>query len=369
MKVGITGQSGFIGYHLTSFLVLKKGEIELIPFERSFFSDTRKLRDFLLECDVVVHLAGMNRGSEKEVFDCNVDLASQLINALEDCHVAPYVIFASSTQEERETPYGRSKRRATDLFIEWANRNNAKFTSLLIPNVFGPFCKPFYNSVVATFCHQLTHDQEPKIEIDAVLKLIFVNDLIEYIYNVIKKPPKEFRVYPLADAEIRVSEILPKLAEFRDIYLKNHVFPFLGSSFDVNLFNTFRSYIDLDHFPIESRLQSDERGDLAEVVKEKTGGQVFYSFTKPGKTRGNHYHRRKIERFFVVKGLASIKLRKIGSSQTVEYTLNGDQPSYVDIPVFFTHNITNVGEADLLTLFWTNELFNKEDPDTYYEVV
>jgi UDP-2-acetamido-2,6-beta-L-arabino-hexul-4-ose reductase len=369
MKVGITGQSGFIGYHLTNYLSLKKDEIKLVPFDKSFFSDTKRLQSFLLECDVVVHLAGMNRGSDKEVYDFNYHLTSQLVKTFEECHAKPQVIFASSTQEEKENSYGRSKKDATNLFIDWAVRNNAKFTSLLIPNVFGPFCKPHYNSVVATFCYQLTHNQEPRLEIDAVLKLIYVNDLVEYIYNIIKNPPSEFRVSPLSLIELRVSEILSKLNEFKEAYLKNNIMPVLRSLFEVCLFNTFRSYIDPDHFPMKSVLQSDERGTLVEVVKERTGGQIFYSFTKPGKTRGNHYHRRKIERFFVVKGFASIKLRRIGSNQIIEYKLNGDQPSYVDIPVFFTHNIANVGETDLLTIFWANELFKKEDPDTYCEDV
>ncbi len=369
MRVGITGQSGFIGYHLTNYLSLKKDELELIPFDKSYFSDTAKLQDFLFKCDVVIHLAGMNRGSDKEVYECNYRLASQLVEALEECRITPYVIFASSIQEEKENSYGRSKKDATNLFIDWAVRNKAKFASLLIPNVFGPFCKPYYNSVVATFCHQLTHGQEPKIEIDAVLRLVFINDLVESIYNVIKAPSNEDRIYPQACAEIRVSEILSKLNVFREIYLENHIIPSLSSHFDVCLFNTFRSYIDPDHFPVRSFPQSDERGDLFEAVKEKTGGQLFYSYTKPRKTRGNHYHRRRIERFFVVKGIASIRLRKIGSNNVVEYRLSGDQPSYVDIPIFYAHNITNVGETDLLTLFWTNELFKKEDPDTYCEVV
>ncbi|MFZ7136943.1 MAG: NAD-dependent epimerase/dehydratase family protein [archaeon] len=369
MKVGITGQSGFIGYHLTNYLSLKNDEVDLIPFDNSYFSDTEKLRGFVLECDTVVHLAGMNRGPDSEVYDCNLRLASQLVKTLEECEAKPYVIFASSTQEERSNSYGRSKKDATNLFIDWAIRNNAKFSSLIIPNVFGPFGKPNYNSVVATFCYQLTHDLRPKIQIDAVLNLIFVNDLVEYIFNLLKKPSCEFRVYLQSCAEIRVSEILSKLNYFKESYLKNHIIPVLDELFDVHLFNTFRSYIDADHFPVLSALHSDERGKLAEVVKEKTGGQTFYSFTRPGKTRGNHYHRRKIERFFVVEGVASIKLRRIGSTQIISYKLTGDQHSYVDIPLFYTHNITNIGETDLLTLFWTNELFNEEDADTYYEVV
>jgi len=348
---------------------LKKDEINIVPFKKDFFSDNRLLQEFLLKCDVIIHLAGMNRGSDEEVYDCNLRLASHLVRSMEECHATPYVIFASSSQEERMTSYGRSKKEATNIFIKWAVKNNAKFTSLIIPNVFGPFCKPNYNSVVATFCYQLTHNQSTQVEIDAVLRLIYVNDLVEYIYNVMNNPPDNFRVYPQPYTDFHVSEVLSKLNEFKDIYLKNHIIPVLKGSFDFCLFNTFRSYIDLNHFPVESILQSDERGDLVEVVKEKTGGQIFYSFTKPGKTRGNHYHRRKIERFFVMNGQASIKLRKIGSNQIIEYGLNGDQPSYVDIPLFYTHNITNIGKTDLLTIFWTNEFFKKENPDTYYEVV
>jgi UDP-2-acetamido-2,6-beta-L-arabino-hexul-4-ose reductase len=369
MKVGILGQTGFVGYHLKSYLQLKTDEIQLIPFDRSYFSDTKKLQNFVLECDVVVHLAGMNRGSDDQVYECNLGLASQIVKALEKCHAKPYVLFASSTQEEKETSYGRSKKGATNLFIDWAIKNGAKFTSLIIPNVFGPFCKPYYNSVVATFCYQLTHNLEPKIETDDVLRLISVNDLVEYFHSLIREPANGFRVYPQNYTEIGVSEILLKLKEFKKIYFDEHVVPALNSVFDVHLFNTFRSYISPDHFPVKSVPKSDERGNLVEAVKEKTGGQMFYSYTKPRKIRGNHYHRRKIERFFVVEGTASIKSRRIGSDQIIEYRLDGDEPSYVDIPVFYTHNITNIGETDLLTLFWTNELFDEADPDTYYEVV
>jgi UDP-2-acetamido-2,6-beta-L-arabino-hexul-4-ose reductase len=369
MNVGITGQTGFIGYHLNNYLSLKKDEISLVPFEKSFFEDPSKLKIFLSKCDILVHLAGKNRGSEKDVYDSNVKFASLLVQALEECQKAPFVIFASSSQEERDNAYGRSKKEATILFIDWASKNNGKFVSLLIPNVFGPFCRPYYNSVIATFCHQLTHNEEPKIQNDAVLKLIYVSDLVEYIYEVMKTYPNKHRLTFQEFTEIRVSEILSKLEIFKEIYLKNGIIPFLNNCFDVALFNTFRSYIEPNHFPIKNQIQSDERGDLVEVVKEKTGGQIFYSFTKPGKTRGNHFHRRKIERFFVLKGVASLKLRKIGSNQIIEYLLNGNEPSYVDIPIFYTHNISNIGETDLLTLFWTNELFNKEDSDTYFEIV
>jgi len=369
MKIGVTGQSGFIGYHLTTLLSLKK-DIQMVPFHKSFFVEDEKLEHFLSECDIVVHLAGVNRGSEEAVYEGNIELASKIVKALEKSQAKPHLIFSSSSQEERENAYGRSKKGATDLFIGWAEKNDASFSSLIIPNVFGAFGRPFYNSVIATFCHQLTHGQQPKIGVDKPLKLIYVNDLVEYIYGIIQSCPKEFRLYPQATAEVSVKDLLSSLQQYKEVYYDNNIIPSLNDRFYVCLFNTFRSYIEPTHFPIKGIVQFDERGCLSEIVKEQTRGQAFYSFTKIGKTRGNHYHRRKIERFFVIKGIASLKLRKIGSTQVIEYIINGDEnPAFVDIPLFYTHNITNIGSSELLTLFWTNELFNKDDSDTYPQIV
>lgn len=365
MNIGITGQAGFIGYHLTSYLQQKN--FYVIPINKEDFLSNQNLCKAIQNCNVIIHLAGMNRGPDTEVYDCNTRLASQLINALEESNLKPAIIFASSTQEEMGNLYGQSKKEVTNLFIDWATKNKTKFTSLLIPNVYGPFCKPFYNSVIATFCYQLTHNQEPVIKIDKSLNLIYINDLVEKIHEVIEKPSNEHRVNLRTDVEIRVSEILSLLKKFQDEYLENHVFPYLSKSFEFNLFNTFRSYIESDHFPIKSAIRTDERGTLVEAVKEKTGGQIFYSSTKPGKTRGNHFHRRKIERFFVIKGVALIKTRKIGSTKIFEYKLNGEEPSFVDIPLHYTHNITNIGKEDLITIFWTNEIFNTQDTDTLPE--
>jgi UDP-2-acetamido-2,6-beta-L-arabino-hexul-4-ose reductase len=367
MNIGITGQAGFIGYHLTNYLIQKQHNV--IPINKEDFSSDPQLRKAISNCNVIVHLAGMNRGPDMEVYDCNIRLATQLIAAFQESNLTPAVIFASSTQEEMDNLYGQSKKEATNLFIDWASRSNSNFTSLLLPNIFGPFCKPFYNSVIATFCYQLTHEQQPVIEIDRQLKLVYVNDLMEQIYRIIQEPSKEHRVYLKDNIEIRVSEILSLLKKFQEDYLGKHVFPSLNKSFELNLFNTFRSYIEPDYFPIQSTVQSDDRGNLVEAVKEKTGGQMFFSSTKSGKTRGNHYHRRKIERFFVIKGAALLKLRKIGSARIFEYNLNGEKPSFVDIPIHYAHNITNIGNEDLITLFWANELFNIQDTDTFPENV
>ena len=366
-NIGITGSSGFIGYHLTNYL-LQKG-FKVISINKKDFSNNEALYEALKICDTVVHLAGMNRGLENEVYECNIELAWQIKNTLQQANLTPAIIFASSIQEKMDNPYGRSKKEITDLFVDWAKSNNARFTSLILPNIFGPFCKPFYNSVVATFSYQLTHNQEPSIQIDAPLRLIYINDLVEKIHHCIITPTDDSRVYLQPEKEILVSQVLSLFKVFKTLYLSKHIIPNLNDSFDLKLFNTFRSYLDSFYFPVKVVVQSDERGNLVEAVKEGTGGQVFYSLTKPKQTRGNHFHRRKIERFFVVRGQALIKMRKVGSQEVIEYNLTGEQPSFVDIPIFYTHNISNVGNEDLITIFWTNEIFNSEDTDTFPEKV
>jgi len=369
LKVGITGQSGFIGYHLTRYLSLHRDEIEVVPFDASYFQDPDQLARFVRQCDTIIHLAAMNRGPEEEIYATNVRLVEQLIKAFEGAGHAPHVIFSSSTQEERDNAYGRSKREGARLLAAWAERNNARCTSLVIPNVFGPFGRPFYNSVVATFCHQLTHNQEPEIKVDASLPLIYVQDLAREIFEVIRGTYDLPVVCLDATAERKVSEILARLKEFKEWYFDRHIIPDLNGPFDTALFNTFRSFIEPEYFPVYPEVHTDDRGYLAEVLKERSGGQVFFSVTKPGITRGNHFHLRKVERFCVIQGEAVIRLRRIGTDQTIEYHVHGSKPSFVDIPIYYTHNITNVGTTDVLTLFWTNELFDPADPDTFYEGV
>jgi UDP-2-acetamido-2,6-beta-L-arabino-hexul-4-ose reductase len=369
IKVGITGQPGFMGTHLANYLNLKE-EIEIIPFEDEYFDTEGKLKEFAAQCDVIVHLAAMNRHNDpKVIYETNIRLVKQVIEVLEELNHTPHIILSSSTQEERDNPYGRSKKAGRKLFEEWAKRNDAHFSGLIIPNVFGPFGVPFYNSFISTFSHQLANDLEPKIEIDAKIKLIYINDLVEFFYKVISEKPKENPIYVDHIAERKVTEVLKKLHDFKTTYVGNNIIPELDSYFDICLFNTFRTYIKNEHYPVDLFLHKDDRGHLSEVIKTKVGGQAFFSVTKPGITRGNHFHRRKIERFCVVEGEALIKLRKIGTAEVIEYRVSGEKPATIDMPIFYTHNITNVGDRDMYTLFWSNELFNPEDSDTFYEEV
>ena len=371
IKIGITGQAGFIGTHLFNFLGLKKDEVIRIPFQDDIFSDARKLEQFVGQCDVIVHLAALNRHNEPQViYDTNIDLVKKLISAINNTGSKPHLIFSSSTQEERDNLFGRSKRAGREMLAEWALKNGALFTGMIIPNVFGPFGNPYYNSVVATFCHKLTHGEEPRIEIDAELKIIYIGDLVRIIYDAIRNRTtgNEFRV-PHTN-EIKVTEILEKLIGFKSSYLENGIIPDLDDSFERDLFNTFVCYMNIEnHFPVKLKQSTDERGTFVETVKLNSGGQVSFSTTKPGITRGNHFHIRKAERFAVIKGKALIQLRRIGTDKILNFELDGSEPAYVDMPVWYTHNITNPGNEDLYTIFWINEFFDPEDPDTFFEKV
>lgn len=409
IKIGITGQAGFIGTHLYNTLSLNKDKYQCIPFKDEYFQREETLDAFVRQCDVIVHLAAMNRHNDPDVlYNTNIDLVQKLIASMERTQSKPYVIMSSSLQEERDNLYGRSKREGRELFNQWADRNDAAFTGLIIPNVFGPFGVPFYNSVISTFSHQVVNNLEPKIEVDACLKLIYVGDLVdrmislttEYTENT-EEHRKQTKVVDNAStegtestennsqfsilnsqmsmperlihvehmAEYKVTELLEKLMGFREIYQVKGIFPDLKDRFELCLFNTFRSYIPKEHFPVKYKKNADPRGVYVEAMKFCSGGQAAFSTTVPGITRGNHFHIRKVERFAVIQGKASIKLRKYGSDEVIEYIVDGNDPGYVDMPIWYTHNITNIGDGELLTMFWINEFYDPSDPDTYYEEV
>jgi UDP-2-acetamido-2,6-beta-L-arabino-hexul-4-ose reductase len=247
LTVGITGQTGFIGTHLFNYLSSKENELILLPFDDSFFEDNKILMTWVKNCDVIVHLAAMNRHEDQAViYNTNISLVKQLINALEESNNTPHILFSSSSQESRENSYGKSKKEGRELFIKWARKRNTRFTGMVIPNVFGPNGKPFYNSVVATFCYQLTHSEKPKIDIDGSLKLIYVGELAEVIYNIIVEAKSEDEFHVLHTHEIKVSEILILLERFMFAYNNNRLPPGLNSRFEENLYNTFLSFIVKD---------------------------------------------------------------------------------------------------------------------------
>jgi UDP-2-acetamido-2,6-beta-L-arabino-hexul-4-ose reductase len=374
-KIGITGQSGFIGTHLYNVLGLFPEKFERIPFESYYFNDATLLAHFVKRCDVIVHLAAINRHFDmKTLYDTNIALVKTLIQTMENENVKPHIIFASSTQESLDNPYGKSKHDGRSLLEAWAMRSGSLFTCLIVPNVFGPFGRPNYNSFVATFCCKLVHNEIPEIITDGDINLVYVYSLCKYIIlEVINNVNNCSSIRALEvphDFSAKVSQILSLLQAYKHQYFEQGIIPCLADANEVNLFNTFRSYIDFNLFyPRILKQNIDERGVFAETIKHGTIGQASFSITKPGITRGNHYHTRKIERFTVLKGKAKIQIRKVGTEYVYEFCLDGQTPSYVDMPVWYTHNITNIGSDDLYTQFWINEWYDPSDADTFFEYV
>jgi UDP-2-acetamido-2,6-beta-L-arabino-hexul-4-ose reductase len=370
VRVGITGQAGFMGTHLYNFLGTKSEKIECVNFQDNYFDNELDLQNFVKSCDVIVHLAAMNRHKNQQVlYNTNIDLVKKVINACEATNSTPKIIFSSSTQEDIDNLYGKSKRDGRMFFETWATNNDGHITSLIIPNVFGPFGRPFYNSFIATFSHQIVQGEEPKVIIDNKVKLIYINELSEVFYNeIIKQNSENIQSYVVPYTSSRkVSEILTLLKYFKIQYLENGQVPKVDlNSFELDLFNTFASFIPKKYFPRKFTKHSDERGAFVEIMRAGSAGQTSYSTTVPGITRGNHYHTRKIERFAVISGKALIKIRKIDSDEVFEYILDGAEPAYVDMPIWYTHNIKNIGNTELITLFWINEPYNSEDADTYF---
>jgi len=376
IRVGITGQSGFVGTHLYNELGLEPERYDRVDFADHYFAVHKMLCDFVKQCDVIVHLAAVNRHPDPdELYKINIKLVTSLIKALKQENVRPHIIFSSSSQEGLGSSYGKSKREGRRMFEEWASENKASFTGMIIPNVFGPFGLPNYNSFIATFCHKLICGEEPKIITDSEVNLIYVGSLCKCFLSDIKKNNSECQTaieenFIQPDFMKKVSEILALLKIYKKQYFEQGIVPVMSTVDEVNLFNTFRSYINIEkYFPFALKQNIDERGVFVETIRLGIGGQISFSITNSGITRGNHYHTRKIERFIVIKGKAKIQLRKIGAKEIYEFCLDGESPSYVDIPIWFAHNITNIGTDDLYTQFWINEWYDESNPDTFLEKV
>jgi UDP-2-acetamido-2,6-beta-L-arabino-hexul-4-ose reductase len=371
IHIGITGKQGFLGSHLYNTLRLEQKKFTIIDFKREWFNDSLSMDEFVQKCDVIVHLAALNRHKDSTVmYDTNISLVKELINSFNRTNHKPHIIFSSSSQEDRDNLYGKSKRDGRELFSAFAKAKQASFTGMIIPNVFGPFGDPYYNSVVATFAHQVAQNETPKIEVNGDLKLIYVNELISVIIEQIVNKSDNHLMVVNHTATSKVSELLDKLINYKNVYQDNGEIPVLKTSFDYNLFNTFRCYMDIrNHFPVKFTQHKDDRGAFVEIIRLGIGGQVSFSTTAPGITRGNHYHTRKIERFAVIKGKALIQLRKIGTDEVLDYYLDGEEPSYVDMPIWYTHNIKNIGDDVLYTNFWINEAYDPLNADTHIQNV
>lgn len=365
MKIGITGADGLLGFHMRALLHAgRRHEIRLA--NRATFASPSLLDGFVDGLDGIVHLAGVNRAPEAEVESVNEQLALDLVAALVRKGVRPALVYANSTHIERDTAYGRGKRRAAQHFEQWAGDKGACFTNLVLPHVFGEFGRPFYNSVVSTFCHQLAAQERPEIQVDGDLELVHAQDVAARCLAALESSASG--TVRMGGAPMKVSALLVRLRELCDTY-RGQCLPDVTDPVNLKLFNTLRSYLYPRFYPAALTLREDQRGALFEAVKSHQGGQTFFSSTHPDITRGNHFHLRKIERFLVVKGEAEIRLRRLFSSDVQTFRVTGREPCFIDMPTFHTHSITNTGSEELLTMFWSNEIFDPADPDTYAETV
>ena len=368
MRIVISGHTGFIGGYLIRNLILHYPNYNILLLNREDFS-SENFNNKIKNDDFIYHFAGVNRAeTDKQVFSSNIEINSSLVKYLEKINFKGKLYFSSSLQENSDSLYGKAKKKAREDFDRLSKKSGFTFYSSLTPNVFGPFCKPFYNSFIATFSHQLLNNQSPKIITDNEVKLIYIDDYISLLLKLLegKTEMKKFDYIK----EIRVSEVLEKLNLFFKQYIQENKIPNLESKFDKDLFNTFRSNINYqEYFPRYFKVNADSRGSFFELSKALSMGQASYSTTNSGVTRGNHFHTRKIERFSVIKGKAKIQLRKYLTDEIISFELDGNSPSYVDMPIWYTHNITNIGKEELLTFFWINELYDQNDPDTYPEIV
>ncbi len=363
--IGITGSQGFVGGLLHAYLEHVCGR-EVLTYDVPDFADEAALETFVKTCGTVVHLAAVNRDSdEQRLHDTNVRLVERLVAACERADARPTILFSSSTHITRDSLYAQSKRAGAALLAAFAKTSGARVVNLVIPNVFGPFSQPKYNSVVATFCDKLVKGETPEVHQDAELDMIYVNELISDMHDIIDGE-RSGEVWVSPRHKLGVVELATRLTEMHDAFDQTGTVPDLGDATTRALFTTYYTYWYAQHGHRAFVQHTDQRGSFIEVARTLGRGQFSYSTTVPGVTRGNHFHTRKAERFAVIQGEARIDIRRVGSAQVRSFALSGTQPGYVDMPIWHTHNITNTGSSELVCLFWISEPYDPTDADTYF---
>lgn len=366
MKILITGAKGFIGKNLVAELK-NRNYTDIFEYDRD--TDPDLLDKYCEEADFVFHLAGVNRPKdESEFMEGNFGFTSTLLEKLKKYGNICPVMISSSIQAKLDNPYGRSKKAGEDLLFNYSQETGARVLVYRFPNVFGKWCRPNYNSAIATFCHNIAHDlpiivNDPKI----VLNLVYIDDLVNELINALEG--KENRVGDFCEVPVVYTVTLGKIVELIYSFKKSREelsIPDMSDEFTKKLYSTYLSYLPEDQFSYELKMNVDNRGSFTEFIRTLDRGQVSVNISKPGITKGNHWHHTKNEKFLVVSGNGVIRFRKIDSDEIIEYFVSGDKLEVVDIPPGYTHNIENLGDTDMVTIMWANEPFDPENPDTYY---
>lgn len=365
----ITGSEGFVGKNLRVTLQ-QRTDIRILDFDVQH--DSATLDKLLDQVDFVFHLAGVNRPlSEDEFHTGNAGLTEQICARLTANGRKTPLLISSSTQAALDNPYGASKKAAEDAVFAYGRATGAPVHVYRLSNVFGKWCRPNYNSGVVTFCHNIANDLPIQInDPNVVMNLVYIDDVVTSFIDVLdgKMPVQDCFCQVQPVHTIKLGEIVELIYSFKESRLARSI-PALADSFTKKLYSTYLSYLPVDGFSYPLKMNVDERGSFTEFIKTPDRGQVSINISRPGITKGNHWHHTKNEKFLVVSGEGVIRFRKIGCDKVLEYPASGEKLEVVDIPVGYTHNIANTGTVDMVTVMWCNELFDPDNPDTYFEKV
>lgn len=366
MKILITGSQGFLGKNLLVELK-NRGYKDILEYTKD--TDESLLEKYTKECDFVYHLAGINRPKdEKEFMEGNFGFTSQLVEYLNKSNNKAPVLITSSTQANTNNTYGKSKKAGEDLIFDHGQEMRSEALVYRLPNVFGKWCKPNYNSVVATFCYNITHDLPIQInDRDVTMNLVYIDDVIEELINALEDNANKTEVFHEVSVEYKktLGEIVDLIYSFKKSREDKSI-PDMSDDFTKKLYSTYLSYLPEDKFNYALKMNKDTRGSFTEFIKTQDRGQVSINISKPGIIKGNHWHHTKNEKFLVVSGKGIIRFRKIKSEKVLEYLVSGEKLEVLDIPIGYTHNIENLGESDMVTIMWANEPFDSDKPDTYF---
>lgn len=366
MKILVTGAKGFVGKNLIAQLQ-NKGYTDIFQYDIN--SDKSLLEKYTKECEFVFHLAGVNRPKDdSEFMKGNFGFTSELLGLLKKNNNKAPVLITSSIQAKKDNPYGISKKAGEDLLFDYNKETGAKVLVYRFSNLFGKWSRPNYNTVVATFCYNIANDLDIQISNpDAELELCYIDDVLDEFSRAIKGSETKNGKYCCVPVvhNIKLGDLAETIRSFKksrsDLSIPN-----MENELTKKLYSTYLSFLPQDKFSYDLKMNKDNRGSFTEFIRTVASGQVSVNVSKPGITKGNHWHHTKNEKFVVVSGEGLIRFRNIGTDKIIEYKVSGEKMEVVDIPTGYTHSIVNIGENDLVTIMWVNECFDPEKPDTFY---